>query len=302
MSCHLGFVLDDSFSSIIGLMSGSADWSSLTFSSLHGSGSVDVEDVTCRILGFANPYLASALEQWLQCAGQGKDPFSSWSIPPTGKNCSKFDDDNLLNFKSPLETACNRKLNFICEHDPVTCGMPERPANSSIIMGSAVGSDIEYHCQPGHLLQGPPKIACLGTGYFWGAAPKCLYIECDFPASIPNGGYTLVNGTKYYQSIVQYFCQESYVLVGQSELMCDAERKWNGSLPRCDPILCHNPPRISHGNARVIVNIGVPYTIAEYTCEAAYTLIGEKRISCDSTGFWTSKPPICLGKKKIKIC
>ncbi|KFM75945.1 hypothetical protein X975_14646, partial [Stegodyphus mimosarum] len=112
---------------------------------------------------------------------EGKDPFSSWNIPPTGKSCSKFDHDVMMN-KSQSDTECNRKLNFICEHRPITCGMPKRPANSSIIMGSTVGSAIEYHCQPGHLLQGASKIACLDIGLFSDVAPKCLYIECDFPA------------------------------------------------------------------------------------------------------------------------
>ncbi|KFM73039.1 Sushi, von Willebrand factor type A, EGF and pentraxin domain-containing protein 1, partial [Stegodyphus mimosarum] len=233
--------------------------------------------------------------KWLD----GKDlTISFWSIPPTDKNCSKFDGSNGWLWS---DTECNRELNYICEHRPVSCGSPERPVNSSILMRSnTVGSTIEYQCNSGHLLLGPTARKCLITGYFSDFSPKCSYLECGFPANIPNGGYTLVNGTKHYRSIVQYFCQESYVLVGRSDLMCDADRKWDGPPPRCDPLLCHNPPAIAHGNVTVTVNTTVPGTTAEYTCEDNYKLVGANNISCDSTGFWTSKPPTCeLDKEKL---
>ncbi|XP_054717691.1 uncharacterized protein LOC129227128 [Uloborus diversus] len=229
----------------------------------------------------------------------GKDvTISFWSVPPTNKNCSRFDGTNGWLWS---DTDCNRELNFICEHRPLSCGKPERPLNSTLLMQSnTVGSVIEYQCDPGHLLLGPASRTCLQSGFFSDFAPKCSYLECGFPANIANGGYSLMNGTRNFQSIVQYFCLDSFVLVGRSELMCDADRKWDGPPPRCDPLLCHNPPSIAHGNVTVTVNSTVLGTTAEYLCEDAYKLIGESIITCDSTGFWTSKPPTCeLDKEKL---
>ncbi|GIY93070.1 sushi, von Willebrand factor type A, EGF and pentraxin domain-containing protein 1 [Caerostris extrusa] len=65
-------------------------------------------------------------------------------------------------------------------------------------------------------------------------------------------------------------------------------------------LLCHNPPSIANGNVTVTVNTTVPGTTAEYECENNFKRIGEAVISCDSTGFWTSKPPKCeLDKEKL---
>ncbi|XP_055934683.1 uncharacterized protein LOC129964041 [Argiope bruennichi] len=229
----------------------------------------------------------------------GKDvTISFWSQPPKEGNCSKFDGKNGWLWS---DTECINEMNYICEHRPVTCSKPERPVNSTLLIrASTVGSTIEYQCNPGHLLLGPPSRTCQPTGFYSDFAPKCSYLECGFPANIPNGGYSLVNGTKHFQSIVQYFCMDSYILVGQAELMCDADRKWDGPPPRCDPLLCHNPPIIAHGNVTVTVNTTVPGTTAEYECENNFKMIGEAVISCDSTGFWTSKPPTCeLDKEKL---
>ena len=70
-SCQLGFPLEDSIKSIMGLMSGSPNCSFLTSSSLHGSGSDDV-DVTWRMTGLINPYVVSTLRQCRQLSGQGR--------------------------------------------------------------------------------------------------------------------------------------------------------------------------------------------------------------------------------------
>ncbi|XP_042899237.1 CUB and sushi domain-containing protein 2 [Parasteatoda tepidariorum] len=229
----------------------------------------------------------------------GKDvSISFWSIPPKEDNCSRFDGKNGWLWS---DTECDNELNYICEHRPSNCGKPERPVNSTLLMRSNnVGAEIEYQCNPGHLLLGPSSRTCMPSGFFSEFAPKCTYLECGFPVNIANGGYTLINGTKHLQSTVQYFCQESFILVGESELMCDADRKWNGPPPRCDPLLCHNPPSISHANVTVTVNTTVPGTTAEYECEENFKLIGNKIISCDSTGFWESEPPTCeLDKEKL---
>ncbi|KFM65495.1 hypothetical protein X975_18134, partial [Stegodyphus mimosarum] len=53
------------------LMSLSSSWSFLTSSSLHGSGSADVDVVICGATGLSSWYLASTLEQYRQFSGQG---------------------------------------------------------------------------------------------------------------------------------------------------------------------------------------------------------------------------------------
>lgn len=66
-------------------------------------------------------------------------------------------------------------------------------------------------------------------------------IECGLPASIPHGGYDLLNGTVGYLSLVKYNCEEGYEMVGRALLTCDFDERWNGPPPRCESKLRYCP-------------------------------------------------------------
>ncbi|XP_023228070.1 uncharacterized protein LOC111628502 [Centruroides sculpturatus] len=216
---------------------------------------------------------------------------SFWNLPGTNENCSRFDGAKGWLWS---DTNCNLNLNFICQHRPATCGKPERPANSTILARSLeIESVIEYRCAPGHLLVGPNIRTCLPTGFFSELPPKCRYLECGLPAKIPNGQYTLVNGTRHYLSSVQYACQDGYVLVGRGNLICDVDEKWNGPPPRCEPVYCRVPPSTQNGRFVLSTNSSVYGTIAEYYCEPGYRLVGKPRLTCVASGYWDADAPLC---------
>ncbi|XP_076318916.1 sushi, von Willebrand factor type A, EGF and pentraxin domain-containing protein 1-like [Tachypleus tridentatus] len=156
---------------------------------------------------------------------------SFWNLPATNQNCSAYDGSRGWLWS---DTDCNANYNFICQHKPQACGQPERPPNSTLNLPSlTVGSVVEYACDPGHLLVGPNTRTCLASSFFSQFPPSCRYLECGPPASIPNGGYELSNGTRYYLSSVQYFCNKGFKLIGRSLLTCDVDSKWNGPPPTC---------------------------------------------------------------------
>lgn len=102
----------------------------------------------------------------------GKDvTISFWNLPGTRENCSRFDGTKGWLWS---DTSCNSKLNFMCQHRPLSCGKPERPTNSSILAQSVdIGSVIEYKCNDGNMLVGPNIRTCLPNGFFSEFAPKC---------------------------------------------------------------------------------------------------------------------------------
>lgn len=108
----------------------------------------------------------------------GKDvTISFWNQAGTGmENCSRFDGS-----KGGLwsDTNCKLNLNFVCQHRPLSCGKPERPANSTILARSVdIGSVIEYRCSSGNLLIGPNVRTCLANGFFSpDFSPKC---KCEY--------------------------------------------------------------------------------------------------------------------------
>lgn len=54
------------------------------------------------------------------------------------------------------------------------------------------------------------------------------------PAPIRHGGYTLLNTTRHYLSVVHYQCEPGFKLIGRPELVCDIDERWNGPPPRCE--------------------------------------------------------------------
>jgi len=222
----------------------------------------------------------------------GKDvTISFWNQAGTGENCSRFDGSKAYLWS---DTNCRQALNFVCQHRPLTCGKPERPANSTILARSVdIGSVIEYRCGPGNLLSGPHVRTCMTSGFFSEFPPKCKYLECGSPASISNGQYRLVNATRSYMSGVEYSCKEGYVLVGRAYLACDTDERWNGPPPRCEPILCPPPPPLEHGLLALSNNSTMFGTKTFYSCLPGFDLVGDSYITCNSLGYWEGQVPVC---------
>ncbi|XP_076318875.1 uncharacterized protein LOC143229897 [Tachypleus tridentatus] len=222
----------------------------------------------------------------------GKDvTISFWNSQETNENCSLFDGTKGWLWSN---TNCNHNLNVICQYRPTTCAKPARPTNSTILARDfEIGSVIEYTCLTGHILVGPKVRTCLPNGVFSEYPPKCTYLQCGPPATISNGGYELVNGTRNYLSGVQYFCNKGYVLVGPAFLVCDVDERWNGPPPRCEPVTCSRPANIDHGIYRMTTRTTTFGTIVEYICNPGYSLIGQPQLKCDSSGHWDGEVPVC---------
>ena len=106
----------------------------------------------------------------------GKDVTVSFWVTPRGTgNCSRMDGVRSWMWDA---TNCDGRLHFVCQLRPLTCGLPEIPANSTILYRKLdIGAQIEYRCSPGTLLIGPNVRTCLETGFFSDNPPKCK-CEC----------------------------------------------------------------------------------------------------------------------------
>ncbi|XP_037077806.1 sushi, von Willebrand factor type A, EGF and pentraxin domain-containing protein 1-like [Pollicipes pollicipes] len=217
---------------------------------------------------------------------------SFWSLPGGQENCARFDGTKDWLWS---DTNCNLRLNFICQHQPLTCGKPEQPPNSTLIAPDFnVGSRIAYRCEEGHLLSGPEERECLSTGFYSAYPPTCKNLQCGMPASIKHGRYSLVNDTRGYMSMVVYECDEDFVMVGRNELICDVDERWGGPPPRCEPVFCKEPPAILNGGFRVSTNSTIVGTLVEYYClDDRFTLTGPRTLRCMRDGTYNQEPPVC---------
>ncbi|CAG4977755.1 unnamed protein product [Colias eurytheme] len=221
----------------------------------------------------------------------GKDvTISFWNAPGGTEGCARFDGSKGWLW---ADTDCHAKMNYICQHQPKECGRPDQPPNSTMTAENfEVGASVEYACDDGHLLVGPTVRTCLETGFYDEFPPVCKRIDCGYPAEIPHGSYTLLNGSVSYLSHVQYACEAGYEMAGRSRLVCDIDERWNGPPPRCDVIKCDHPPSIANG--RVIIMNGTTYgAIVRYVCARGFELRGAAAITCLASGLWDSPPPHC---------
>ncbi|XP_037077748.1 sushi, von Willebrand factor type A, EGF and pentraxin domain-containing protein 1-like isoform X2 [Pollicipes pollicipes] len=225
---------------------------------------------------------------------------SFWSLPGGQENCARFDGTKDWLWS---DTNCNLRLNFICQHQPLTCGKPEQPPNSTLIAPDFnVGSRIAYRCEEGHLLSGPEERECLSTGFYSAYPPTCKNLQCGMPASIKHGRYSLVNDTRGYMSMVVYECDEDFVMVGRNELICDVDERWGGPPPRCEPVFCKEPPAILNGGFRVSTNSTIVGTLVEYYClDDRFTLTGPRTLRCMRDGTYNQEPPVCRAGDAVAV-
>jgi len=156
---------------------------------------------------------------------------SFWNLPGGRENCARFDGTKGWLW---ADTNCRDDLHFVCQHQPLTCGKPEQPPNSTMKpLTYLTGTEVEYECDPGHVLVGPARRTCLPSGFFDGVPPICRYLECGPPAPIRHGSHELLNGTRRFGALVQYTCEPGFTMLDRATLRCDEDKKWDGRPPRC---------------------------------------------------------------------
>lgn len=198
-------------------------------------------------------------------------------------------------------------LPWVCQYRPSTCGSPDRQENStileihsSLIEGSSsesnfqLGKVVTYTCPIGHKLEGPKQRKCLYDGTWSDRAPRCQYVDCGQlnSQSIENGQIVYLNQSQTtYASLAKYVCHEDYVLVGSDIRQCNADGRWSNKQPFCAYKWCPALPQITNG----LLNVSSyrENSIATYTCNNGFKLIGNDTRQCLLGGKWTNHEPFC---------
>nr|XP_039269167.1 uncharacterized protein LOC120344144 isoform X1 [Styela clava]XP_039269168.1 uncharacterized protein LOC120344144 isoform X2 [Styela clava] len=117
----------------------------------------------------------------------------------------------------------------------LSCGTPTTPANGYIEgTDSTFGSWITYHCEKGFVIDDPQKTRryCSSTGT-WSSEPRtCSKIKCPAPIKPENGFVTSHDAVYEFRSIVNYYCDQGFELVGSSKGECNEDGNW-GAVPTC---------------------------------------------------------------------
>ncbi|KAJ8008467.1 hypothetical protein DPEC_G00105120 [Dallia pectoralis] len=173
---------------------------------------------------------------------------------------------------------------------PAECEEPHSPDHGTVnVTDTTLGSLVKYNCENGYELEGESVRQCV-TGRQWSDIPPvCKPVSCGDPGHIPNAS---VHGDSFvYLGELRYECSSGFVLIGGDIRTCQADGKWYGENPRCEPVSCGFP--VVSGNVTVK---GKEYTFnkkVELSCKPGWILLGPSASVCQADGTWSHMSPEC---------
>lgn len=157
------------------------------------------------------------------------------------------------------------------------------------------GSQVKYVCYEDYVLVGQDLRQCQGDGKWAGKQPYCAYKWCPQLPQIPNG---FLNVSSYSEnSIATYTCNGGYKLIGNDTRQCLLGGKWTNQEPFCQYVDCGQPKQIANGNYQLVNSTTNYLSVASYTCNDNYTLVGgNNKLICSANNRWSGKEPQCSRK------
>ncbi|XP_039996882.1 sushi, von Willebrand factor type A, EGF and pentraxin domain-containing protein 1 isoform X2 [Xiphias gladius] len=174
---------------------------------------------------------------------------------------------------------------------PAECETPPSPEHGWVnVTDTSLGSMVKYTCEEGYELEGEPVRQCVSGRLWTNDAPICRPVSCGDPEAIANG--TAHGGAFVYPEVLHYECSPGFVLKGSDTVACQADGKWNGQKPLCEPLSC-GPPKVPSD----ITFKGDEYTYnheIELSCQPGFLLQGKSVSVCQADGTWSHESPTCV--------
>uniref|UniRef100_A0A674AJS6 Sushi, von Willebrand factor type A, EGF and pentraxin domain-containing protein 1 n=1 Tax=Salmo trutta TaxID=8032 RepID=A0A674AJS6_SALTR len=173
---------------------------------------------------------------------------------------------------------------------PAECEEPPSPDHGSVnITDTTLGSLVKYSCEQGYELEGESVRQCVAGRQWSDVPPVCRPISCDDPGNIDNGSNHV--DSFLYLGVLHYECNSGFNLKGGDTRTCQADARWDGEKPWCEPISCGSPVVPSDVTVK-----GKEYTFSkqvELSCRAGLLLQGPSVSVCQADGTWSQGSPEC---------
>ena len=154
---------------------------------------------------------------------------------------------------------------------------------------TSVGSVATYICNQGFELIGSSRRTCQSNGQWSGREPVCTGLRCGSLSNIENGRVSFPSTS--VGSVATYTCNRGFELIGSSRRTCQSNGQWSGREPVCTGLRCRSLSNIENG--RVSFSSTSVGSVATYTCNRGFELIGSSRRTCQSNRQWSSVEPFC---------
>ncbi|XP_064386669.1 sushi, von Willebrand factor type A, EGF and pentraxin domain-containing protein 1-like [Halichondria panicea] len=195
----------------------------------------------------------------------------------------------------------------------ITCSALPNVTNGTIDYSSGTtapynyGTTATYQCNHGHTLTTGDRV---GTCTSNGSTPDGHWdaVDCGTLASITNGSPGTPTTTTF-TGTVTYSCNDGYALFGIATSTCQANATWSRP-PECRGtvhlLVCPDLMDLVNGSIAYdmeTIDDRPVDTVATYTCDIGYTLIGNSTRTCGSDGVWSGSDPACEGWwKTFTLC
>lgn len=176
----------------------------------------------------------------------------------------------------------------------VDCGMlPDIDNGRVLLRGSRTtyNATAQYLCKGNYTLVGDETRSCEKDGRWTGTEPKCLLNWCPqlvAPASASLDLWGLQAGDQ-----ARYRCDQGHKLIGNDSRLCQLGGTWSGEEPFCKFIDCGRPRSPEHGAVHLVNGTTTYLSVASYTCQDNFSLVGNETRTCDDAGLWTGAEPSC---------
>ncbi|XP_075524806.1 membrane cofactor protein-like isoform X3 [Dermacentor variabilis] len=158
---------------------------------------------------------------------------------------------------------------------------------------------VNFTCNPGYHLvthddqKWDPsyKVYCTSSGKWSRPAPKCVEVVCPQPSPIANGQVSPSKPVFRENDVIQYTCDQPYMLNGDATRRCQNDATWSGGEPICEK-RCP-PPKLPFGEIKTNGDYGVGAHVI-YVCDDGKR--GAAR--CGEDLKWSPDPPGCTDTKQ----
>lgn len=172
----------------------------------------------------------------------------------------------------------------------VDCGALSAPTNGRVDAPSTgFSATATYACNTGYLLVGDATRTCQMSGAWSGAAPTCTLVDCgSLPP--PTEGTVMTDRTTL-GGTATYACNEGWRTTDPTTRTCLSSGRWSGRAPVCGPVDCG--PLTAPANGNVGAASTTFGSLAVYSCNDGYMLVGSNMRECQANGTWSGVTPSC---------